>query len=100
MRVAWNPVALSELEEAETYYSERKPGLGDDLVEAVDGAVQRVLADPERFDVVEENIRRCRVPRFPYDLYFDVVGDILRILVVKHHRRRPGYWRQRLQSDE
>jgi hypothetical protein len=27
--------------------------------------------------------------RFPYHFLFRVVGDVVRILVVRHHRRRP-----------
>jgi hypothetical protein len=33
--------------------------------------------------------------RFPLTLYYSVAPDVLRIEVVAHQSRRPGYWRPR-----
>jgi len=36
-------------------------------------------------------LRRANLKRFPYHFLFRVVGDCVRILVVRHHRRHPEY---------
>jgi len=38
------------------------------------------------------------IRRFPYGIYYRIEGNSIRILVVKHHRRHPDYWRRRLEE--
>jgi hypothetical protein len=49
-------------------------------------------------DIVEfpPDIRRYRVPGFPYNILYRHVGSDVEVLVVAPHRRRPGYWLGRL----
>ncbi|MDZ7620497.1 MAG: type II toxin-antitoxin system RelE/ParE family toxin [Patescibacteria group bacterium] len=95
MQVTWHPEAESEVVEAAAFYNRRVPGLGADFLDSVDAAVARIVDDPSRFAGIEEDIRRCRVKRFPYCIYFRRLTDTIRILVVKHHSRAPAYWRSR-----
>ena len=44
---------------------------------------------PESFPIRERDLRRVNLQRFPYHFLFRIVGDVVRILVVRHHRRRP-----------
>jgi plasmid stabilization system protein ParE len=44
---------------------------------------------PESFPIRERDIRRVNLQRFPYHFLFRSVGDLVRILVVRHHSRRP-----------
>ncbi|HEY3151336.1 MAG TPA: hypothetical protein VGK65_06710 [Candidatus Binatia bacterium] len=44
---------------------------------------------PESFPIRERDFRRVNLQRFPYHFLFRIVGDVVRILVVRHHRRRP-----------
>ena len=47
--------------------------------------------------VVEDGrARQLIFTGFPYDLVYIVHGDVVSILAVAHHHRRPGYWRERL----
>jgi plasmid stabilization system protein ParE len=45
---------------------------------------------PESFAVRERDIRRVNLHRFPYHFLFRVVGDAVRILVIRHHSRHPS----------
>lgn len=38
----------------------------------------------------ERDIRRVNLQRFPYHFLFRIVGDVVRILVVRHHNRYPA----------
>ena len=95
MRVAWHPEAEAEMIEAAQFYDERVHGLGADFLDAIDEAVERLLANPHRFPIIENDIRRCRVKRFPFCVYFRQTIGAWRILVVKHHSRDPDYWKPR-----
>jgi plasmid stabilization system protein ParE len=95
MRLIYHPGARADLAEAAAYYSRQQQGLGPRFVSAVETAVQEILDDPHRMQIVQGDIRRCRVHRFPYDIYFRIVGDELQIVVVKHHRRGDEFWKGR-----
>ena len=99
MDVRLHSEAEEEFADAVAFYNRRQAGLGADLASEVLVAVNSILADPEGFPFVLRDVRRCRVRRFPYDVYFRVEGQVLRILVLKHDARDPGYWMHRLRSD-
>lgn len=69
---------------------------------AVDRAIGRMLQHPQIGKVIFERrgrrIRRWRVRGFRYSLVYAVPGDIVHILAVAHHRRKPGYWLYRLRT--
>jgi hypothetical protein len=69
--------------------------LGDAFVEAVRQRTADVIADPERFGRSPAGCRYIRLPRFPYVLLFDLVGDELLMLGVLHTARSMEKWRAR-----
>lgn len=93
--MTWHPEAEDDVIEAARFYHRRVPGLGAEFLDSVDAAVAEVALDPGRFGIVEDDIRRCRVKRFPYCVYFRCVFDTVRVLVVKHHSRRPDHGKTR-----
>ena len=96
MRLTYHPEAELEVIEAAAFYENRLRGLGDRFLRAFDAAISTVLANPNRFAFVESDLRRFSMRRFPYAIYYRVEGDELRVLVVKHHKQHPDYWRHRL----
>lgn len=44
---------------------------------------------PERYAIWARDLRRVTLDRFPYHFLYRVVEDRVRVLVVRHHRRRP-----------
>lgn len=96
MRLTYHPEAEAELIEAAQFYDERLPGLGRQFIDAIENAGATISRFPERYRVLEGDIRRYLVPRFPFAIYYRVTDHELRILAVKHHRRHPDYWRQRV----
>jgi plasmid stabilization system protein ParE len=96
MRLIYHPEAEAELIGAAEYYEHRLPGLGAQLLDAVDRAVRSIEGAPERSALVAPEIRRYLMPRFPYAIYYRATPDQLRILAFKHHSLRSGYWHHRL----
>ncbi|MGC4002079.1 MAG: type II toxin-antitoxin system RelE/ParE family toxin [Pirellulales bacterium] len=96
MRVAQHPDANAELIEAARYYESSVPTFGKQFLDAIDDAIALISRSPERCAVVEHDIRRYILRRFPFSIYFRVEYDLIRILAFKHHSRHPDYWRDRL----
>jgi plasmid stabilization system protein ParE len=96
MRVEYHPAVEAELKDIQRYYEERSVGLGGRFVDEFERQVLELAAKPERWMVVEADIRRCLMRRFPYIIYFRRVDpERIRITVVKHQRRHPDYGRRR-----
>ena len=84
--------------EAGKIYEQKVPALGAQFFDAVDEAVAVIAAAPERWRIVESDVRRFLIPRFPYAVYYRVLPDHVRILAFKHHSRHPDYWRERISN--
>ena len=94
--ISFHEEASAEVNEATTYYEERVPGLGLLFLVALEEAVEKVLANPESFQLVGRETRHKLIRRFPYSLLYIIESDRIRVLAVAHQKRRPGYWRNRL----
>ena len=96
MRLSYHPEAEAELVEAAEFYESRSPGLGARFLREFDAAVVEVERSPGLWPVVEGDLRRHTMRRFPFSIYYRVRPDELRILVIMHHSRHPDSWRNRL----
>jgi len=94
----YHPDAEAELIAGAQFYERRVPTLGAQFLDAADRAVEVISKAPERWRIVEDDVRCYLMPRFPYAIYYRIVADHLRVLAFKHHSRHPDYWRYR-QSD-
>jgi plasmid stabilization system protein ParE len=89
MRVQYHPQATDELTAAIDYYNKLGHGLGDELKVAVSEAIARILENPTRFRMTGGGMRRYLVAGFPYSVLYIVKNDLVRIMVIRHHRRNP-----------
>jgi plasmid stabilization system protein ParE len=96
MKLVYHPDAEEELLDAVRFYQRRVTGLGERFLREFDAAISRIQAAPDRWAMVEGDIRRYLMRRFPYAIYYRHEEDCLRILVVKHHSRHPDYWKCRI----
>lgn len=101
--VRFSSEAVAELEAAATWYEEQLPGLGGAFIAAIDSTVSRVVDWPRSGAPVPSissdlDVRRVPVARFPYNLPYIVMDEVVVVLAVAHDRRRPGYWKQRTGS--
>ena len=95
LRVIFHDRAEEELNEAAGYYARARPGLGDAFLAEVHHAVEALLAAPLAGAVVEGDVRRWLVKRFPYSVLYRIRGDHVRILAIAHQKRRSFYWHRR-----
>jgi plasmid stabilization system protein ParE len=95
MRVTYHPHAEAELIEAAQYYESRVEGLGKSFLAESDQSVSFIHEAPQRWRIVEADVRRYLMPHFPFAIYYRALQDHVRILAFKHHSRHPDYWRYR-----
>jgi plasmid stabilization system protein ParE len=91
--------ASRELEADFRRYERQLEGRGHRFLAAIDVVLARIATTPLSFPLLRPpHVRSAKVARFPYRVVFLVIGEDVRVLAVAHGRRRPGYWRRRLQE--
>ncbi len=94
--------AREEVLEAARHYGEEQPELRVEFLGAVDEALERLvrlashLGTPPGIDPTL-GVRRVFMQRFPFSVYFIELPTRFRVLAFAHARRRPFYWRDRVQ---
>jgi hypothetical protein len=95
MTFSFHPEAKDEFNEAIEYYEDCESGLGYDFSIEVHAAKQNIVNYPTAWPIVEEDVRRCLVNRFPYGIIYSIERGEIFILAVMHLRRHPDYWKTR-----
>jgi toxin ParE1/3/4 len=94
--VIFHPEARAELDASVTFYEELRPGLGLDFAAEVEAMVWAIRGDPGRWPTHQDSgLQKCKLARFPYNLFFLDLEDHLWIAAVAHQKRKPGYWKGR-----
>ena len=94
-KVVFRPEADQEVQSARQWYEEQRPGLGVRFADTIDETILRVSSNPLAFPAVHRETRRAIVRRFPYGVYFRLLGNEVVITAVMHGRRHPRRWQSR-----
>jgi len=95
MKFQYHPEAARELTSSIDYYEEKSEGLGADFLDEIEEAIAKALAHPKSRPLLTDQDRRILLDRFPYEIIYEVTGNVILINAVKHLRRKPGYWKSR-----
>lgn len=99
--VRFHPLATAELVEAQLWYEDRAPGLGNRLLAAVQGAIAGAAEWPNTGTPVPTDAagnvqeRKVGTTGFPYVVIYRTTDQAIEVLAVYHERRRPFYWAER-----
>ena len=85
--------ATLDLRLAVRWYEQRQRGLGVELLLAVDGAIAKIVAAPQRWPVFAGALRYI-LRRFPFSVVYRVVDERIQVVAIAHPSRRPTYWRR------
>ncbi len=94
------PEAEREMIEAASHYQSQAPGLGLDYLSEIERAVKAIAESPDTWPVIEGELRRRLVRRFPFGLLYRIDPEEVVIIAVAHLRKRPGYWRERVKRNK
>jgi len=100
-RVRFDIDADVEYRAAARWYEARREHLGIEFLDAVDAAIDHIVALPHAGLPVKQlshalRVRRRPVARFPYHVVYLEMTTHIRILAIAHDRRKPGYWQARV----
>lgn len=97
MRFSFHPEAEAEFVQAIEYYEECEASLGYDFAVEVYSAIDRTIAYPKAWSIIEGGlIRRSLVRRFPYGILYAEEDNGLLIVAVMHLNRDPDCWKHRV----
>ena len=85
-----------ELSEAVAYYENICQGLGLDFSNEVKTLIIRIIEIPFLWVLRDDGTRRVSTKKFPYQIIYCVINDVIWIIAVAHHKRFPEYWKERL----
>ena len=95
MIFSFHPEAKEEFDKAIEYYENLAPGLGYDFALEVHSAIKRSIGHPNAWAVLDGDVRRSLVRRFPYGVLYSEEPAGIFILAVMNLHRDPGYWKNR-----
>lgn len=65
--------------------------LGEDFFAEFQIGLAKVSENPRFFHFDPTGLRRCNLERFPYHFLYDIRQKRVRVWVLRHDRRRPGF---------
>ena len=95
MTVDFHPRAHADYLDAAKYYVEISKELARAFLEEVEQAVKRIEDFPEAWPIVDDDIRRLTLNRFPFGIYYSIEDDVALIHAVLHMKRHPDRWKRR-----
>jgi plasmid stabilization system protein ParE len=93
--LVFRPEVRTELDDAYNWYESQQLGLGDEFLDCVNEALNRICLIPESYTVVYRDIRRVIVRRFPYIVYYRIVSSRVIVTAIFHGQRNPKSWQNR-----
>jgi len=85
-----------DISDAIAWYDGEQPGLGAELVAAIDRTLQSILQNPFAFPAIHKRVRRALTRRFPYEIFYLIESDAIAIIAIVHGSRDPRRWQDRL----
>jgi plasmid stabilization system protein ParE len=89
--------AIAEAREARLWYAARSPQAEERFRAELAKAIETIRENPELCPADEDGLRKLRLAGFPYSLLYWTDGHESHVLAVAHAKRRPGYWKSRLE---
>ena len=96
MNYAFHPDAESEFIDAIDYYENCRKELGFEFAIEVFSAIERACSYPKSWQIIEEEIRRSLVNRFPFGILYSIEKSGILVIAVMHLHQKPDYWKKRI----
>ena len=96
MKLLLRPAAAADAEAAYRWYEHQRVGLGEEFLAAVRRTLKTITDHPAAYPVIHRETRRALVRRFPYAVFYRLVGEQVVVVACMHARRSPHRWRRRL----
>jgi plasmid stabilization system protein ParE len=94
-RVLLEPEAEAEYLEAQHWYASRSSRVAEAFQASVRTVLEAIESSPARFPIALADIRKAKVPHFPYVVYFVPLSEVTTVIAIIHGRRDPRRWQER-----
>lgn len=84
------PAAEADLAAGRDWYEQRRAGLGNEFLNEIAGALRELAEKPERQRLYYREFRRVLLRRFPFKVFYQVIGSRIVIFRVLHAKRDHG----------
>jgi plasmid stabilization system protein ParE len=91
------PEAEEDIFEALSWYEDKRPGLGKELLFCLEAELSTIQRNPLIFQKQYKQIRRALIRRFPYGIFYliDDPNRVINVIAVFHAHRTPSSWKER-----
>ncbi len=93
--VRLRPEADRDVAVAASWYEQQRPGLGQEFLDEFLAVSDRLSESPGIYPMVHRQTCRALLSRFPFGVFFRVLGMDVIIVAVMHASRSPNRWRGR-----
>lgn len=95
MRIKLSPFAEDDLQESIDFYNLQKEKLGFEFAKEVNDTFERLRSNYLQYPEVHKKLRKARLNRFPFNVFFVVEPPIVYVLAVFHTSRNPNLLKSR-----
>lgn len=86
-KIIVQPEAIKEANDAFNWYEDRQPGLGDEFYRELDRCFEFVQEHPDFHRVFYRTIRKRKLGRFPYLVFFRADAGEINVVAIFHASR-------------
>lgn len=87
--------AKEDLRDGVIYYEDKQAGLGQDFIEKVEEALERIRKNPKQFPKIYKDVRKTLLNKFPHKVLFVTRSMQIIVFAVFHSSRNPQRWKNR-----
>jgi toxin ParE1/3/4 len=80
---------ILKIQEAFDWYKEQKDGLGYELLEQIRFCYLKLIKNPEHYSYINASYRRIKTARFPYILIYEIDGNKVTVISIRHEKQKP-----------
>ncbi|MEM9446744.1 MAG: type II toxin-antitoxin system RelE/ParE family toxin [Verrucomicrobiota bacterium] len=90
--------ARLELVDATSKYSEQSSNTADKFLNEFEFYLQKLISNPYRRSEDNVGARRQNLKKYPYSIIYMIYQEKIIILAIAPHRKKPYYWKDRLEK--
>ena len=95
MNYGFHVEAEMEYAEAIQYHLTIDSRIAENFISEIEHGINAIRRNPLTWRIVENDVRRYLVHRFPYGIYYTSENDFITIWAIMHLSREPDFWRLR-----
>lgn len=90
------PIVFLDAEDAVLYYEKQLTGLGKRFYNNFLASLHTIQQKPFTHSFVKEPVRRFKIEKFPYKIFYVVTDDTVNVIGLSHAKRSNAFVKRRL----